>query len=185
MWLQPTALADPCLDACHGEGSPRGCHMAQSHPGDVDGDADCWARLPRLPPTGGGGCPGVKGPGIKPVLIGVCVCVDVCVGALCSAGQGRMAAAALWRVPGRLVGMLGLPAGCHLTGWEMVPFSSEEAVDLRSTAHPKTSPFCLPHLSLHHSLPFLSFLRSLAFPSAQKPFPLISQCVSPFWYRLV
>lgn len=51
----------------------------------------------------------MKGPGIKPVLIGVCVCVDMCVGVLCSAGQGRTAAVALWRVPERLVGILGLP----------------------------------------------------------------------------
>lgn len=72
--------------------------MAQSHPRDlpedVDGVADCRACVPRLPHAGGGGCLGVKGPGIKPVLIGVCV--DVCVGVLCSAGQGKTAAVALW-----------------------------------------------------------------------------------------
>lgn len=84
IWLQPTGPADPSLDACPGEGSPRDCHslsMAQSHPrdlpDDVDGDADCRACVPRLPHAGGGGCLGVKGPGIKPVLIGVCVLMCV------------------------------------------------------------------------------------------------------------
>lgn len=135
MWIQPTAVTYPFLDACPREGSPRGCHsfsMAQSHPrdlpGDVDGDADCRAHLPKLPHAGQGGCPGAKGPGIKPVLIGVCV--DVCVGVLCSAGQGRTAAVARWCVPERLMGMLRLPEQCHMTGCEMVPFRSEEAVDL-------------------------------------------------------
>lgn len=182
-WLQPTALTDPCLDACPGEGSPRGCHMAQSHPGDfpgdVDGDADCWARLPRLPHTGGGGCPGVKGPGIKPVLIGVCVLM--CVWEPCALQDG--------------VGWQQLHCGVSQKGWWECWDCQQDATlqDVKWFRSGPRKPWISeaqhtpkPHPSANlislftTPFPFCPFQEAWLFPQPKSPFPLYPSVSVPF-----
>lgn len=108
------ALTDPFLDACPGEGSPRGCHSPStvwSHPGDLprdaDGDADCWARLPSAPSIMQTEEGAREQRHLESSLF-----VDTCGG---TPVLDRTVAATPWHVPERLAGMLGSPERCHVT----------------------------------------------------------------------
>lgn len=97
------------------------------------------------------------------------MCVLMCVGALCSAGQGRMAAVALCRVPGRLLGVLRLPStlqdGKRSHSGPRKPRISEEQHTTNLTL--------LPTSSLSLPLPSLSVL-------SKKPgFSLSPKALSP------
>lgn len=62
----------------------------------------------------------------------------------------------------------------------MVPFRSEEAVDLRSTAHHKPHPSAKLISLLTTHFPFCLFQEAWLFPQPKSPFPLYPNVSVPF-----